>query len=256
MCKRHKAALHLLFVKEENTFVYPPGKNPKLLEMILAADHATQNQLERKAKEIERDSEISCFYHTAEGPVHKAVARKATDFYCDLILLEKNSTNGFFSLLKKNSVYKILKEVSCPVLTIPSRKKALSFKKVLFPIRPLTLGLDKLEVALPIIKQNRAKVTLFSPVQKNKHSEELDIVNDLVDKADYHLSVHNVDFEKEMNFTNDKAAEVISKAVEKGSDLIIISATLNKGLSMLFQRDYTEKIVDSSPVPVLSVKLQ
>lgn len=254
MCKRHQAVLHLLHVKKEGMFVYPPGKNARIASLALEAEVARLDQLELQAQRIQSENNISCFYHLANGHFHNAVAEIAEDFYCDLIIVEKSRHSGFFSFFNSNNAYKILKQAKCPVLTIPNEKKYLNFKKILFPLRPATSGLDKFEIALPIIKRNKSKVLLFAPIQDNKTAIELKTANDLINKADYLMKKGNVFHENEINITQDTALEVVKKAIEKKSDLIIISASIKKGLISLFTQNYTEKVINNASVPVLSVK--
>lgn len=253
MCKRHQAVLHLLHVKKESMFVYPPGKNARIASLALEAEVARLDQLELQAQRIQRENNISCFYHLGNGHFHNAVAEIAEDFYCDLIIVEKSRHSGFFYFFNSNNAYKILKQAKCPVLTIPTEKKYLNFKKILFPLRPSTSGLDKFEIALPIIKRNKSKVLLFAPIQDN-NTAILKTANDLINKADHLMKKGNVFHENEINITQDMALEVVKKAIEKKSDLIIISASIKKGLISLFTQNYTEKVINNASVPVLSVK--
>jgi nucleotide-binding universal stress UspA family protein len=202
MCKKHHAVLHLLHVKKENMFVYPAGKNAGVSVLALKAEVARLDQLELQAQRIQKENNIDCFYHVTGGHFHNAVAEIAEDFYCDLIILEKARRSGIFSLFTGNNAYKILKHAKCPVLTIPFEKKYLNFKKILFPLRPDTVALEKLEIALPIIKRNKSRVLLFTPIRKNKTTSELENVHD-------HLMVKgNVKHEKQMNTSQDMALKL------------------------------------------------
>lgn len=255
MCNRHGSVLHLLYIKEQNNFAIPPGKNSQLLRIILEAETELQNTLESQAKTIQRDHHINCFYHTAEGSFNPTVATIARDFYCDLIIIEKARNSQSFNFLKNNSVYKLLSEVTCPILSVPPLKTQSDFKKILLPVRPLHKGLQKLEIALPIISKNNSNVLLFGFVRQNKQDHDSEIINELIQKAKLLMRKDRINFEKEIKLTEDTAREVIGKAVEKKSDLIIITASIKKGLKSFFVRDYTKRVIDSSPIPVLCVKI-
>ncbi|WP_256012078.1 universal stress protein [Desertivirga xinjiangensis] len=255
MCKRHGAVLHLLHIKENSHLVFPPGKNPRILEMVLEAEVATLNRLESQANMIMAQNNIVCFYHTAEGPYYQTIPSKAKDLYCDLIIIEKNHSGSGFSLLKTNSIYKVLEHSGCAILTVPHERAYLDFKNVLIPVRPLRAGLEKLGITLPIIKKNNSSVLLFSTQNPEMKKEERQTVDTLMKKADQLMSKDDVQVEKELNVARDMAREVVRKAVEKKSDLIVITATLKKGLKAFFTRDYTQKVIEDSPVPVLSVKI-
>lgn len=256
MCKRHNATLHLLQVKKENNFVFPPGKNADVLAMTLEANKSELDDLESQAKAIERENSITCFYHTAEGSFYSAVSNTVEDFYCDLLILEKPSDSQIYTLIKRHSIINMIDHVKCPVLTVPGKRKYLNFKNVLLSIRPVLSGMDKFDMALPIIKKNGSKVLLFAPIGYKKKKTDLLTIKDLFNKADSLISHENLDAEKEINFTHDSAQEVVNKAVQTNSDLIVITATVKKGLMAFFTRTFTERIIANSPVPVLSVKLQ
>ncbi|HEY0896319.1 MAG TPA: universal stress protein [Sphingobacteriaceae bacterium] len=256
MCKRHQTALHLLYVKEDHNLLVPPGRNPGLFEMTMAAGVALQDELETQARSIETEHGIDCYFHTSDEDFLTAVLETTADFHCGLIVLQKTKGSGILPVARRNSVYRILKNVDCPVLTIPPEMKVLTFSNVLFPVRPLVAALDKLEIALSIITKNNSKVLLFSALDTKNETSDADLVNELTNRAYFKMSINDIDIEKETNVSDNVAREVINKAVERKSDLIIISATIKRGLTARFYRNYTEKVIDSSPIPVLCVRVQ
>jgi len=254
MCKRHHAALHLLYVKEENTFVFPPGKFARNLELVLEAEMTTLDKLEIQAKKIEKEHGLDCFFYVAEGPMNKAVASIAEDFYCDLIILEKTHKAQLFNFVKNNSASKLTDYVKCPVLTIPTETNYQDFKNVLFPVRPAPAGMGNLEVALPIIKENDSNVLLF-PLKQKENLNQQETVSEFNSRTADLNGIGHIIIDDKVNVSVDMAQDVVRKAMEDCSDLIIVTASIKKGLKSLFTRNYTEKIIDNSPVPVLSVKL-
>jgi nucleotide-binding universal stress UspA family protein len=256
MCKRHQTGLHLLYVKEEHNLLIPPGRNSGVFEMAMAASFALQDDLEARARAIKNEHGIDCYFHTSDKDFLTAVLEATGDFRCGLIILQKTQSTGILHVAGRNSVYRILKNVDCPVLTIPPETSVLSFTNVLFPVRPLVAALDKLEVALSIITKNNSKVLLFSALDTKNETSDAALLNELTNRAFFKMSINDVDIEKEMNVSDDVAMEVINKAVERNSDLIIISATIKKGLAARFYRNYTQKVIDASPIPVLCVRVQ
>lgn len=253
MCKRHGAVLHLLHIKEGINLVFPPGKNPQILEMMLHAEVSMLDKLELQANTIMARHNIVCFYHLAEGPYYKAISTKAEDLHCDLIIIQKNSS-GTGVCLKTNSIYKVLKHSGCAVLTVPRERAYLEFKNVLFPVRPVPAGLEKLSTTLLIIRKNNSSVLLFSPLKPPMKKEERETVDSLMQKAGQLMSKDNVPVQKELQEARDTAKGVVEKAIEKDADLIVITATMKKTFKDIFIRDYTQKVIEDSPVPVLSVK--
>lgn len=251
MCKRHNAILHLLYVTEGKHLLMV-GKHYGTLEMAIAAEVAVQDKLELQAKEIANSNQITCFFHTTSGPFYEAVAKKVTDLYIDLLVIEKPASSGLFEFRTGHDVYKMLSSAGCPVLSVPDEAAALNFKRVLFPLRAVPAGLKKLDIALPIMKMSRSKVTLFSLLDERQSDAKL--INTMTMQADNQMLKEGVDKEVSQVKTTRMAEEVISKSVENASDLIVITANAKKGLKSLFTSSYTEKILKSSRVPVLSVK--
>lgn len=255
MCKRHHSALHLLQVEKKSVFVYPPGKHAGISGLALEAEVAKLDKLESQARKIQNEHGIDCFYHIASGEFHNEVAEVAGDFYCDLIILEKAASSDIFSFFRRNSSYLILKHVNCPVLTVPTQKKFLNFKKILFTVTPISSELDNLEITLPIIKENRSRVLLFAPPINNKRVADMETIHEFINRTDHSEARGNVQLERDMGITSGSAAVVVEKAIEKKSDLIIITASITKGVKSFFTSNYTEKVMNNPFVPVLSVKL-
>ncbi|HEY0896097.1 MAG TPA: universal stress protein [Sphingobacteriaceae bacterium] len=212
MCKRHQTALHLLYVKEDHNLLVPG--NTGVVEMTLAATVALQDELEARARQIEDEHGIDCYFHISDEDFLTAVLETADDFRCGLIILQKSRNTGFLNLGRRNSVYSMVKHAACPVLTICPEKEVISFTNVLFPVRPLVAALDKLDVALPILTKNESKVILFSALDTRNEPSDADLVNELVDRASFKMSINDIDIEKEMKVSDNVAQEVVNKAVE------------------------------------------
>lgn len=255
MCKRHNAALHLLQVKKKGLSLYPSGNHSNSLELALKEEVANQNRLEAQAKKIQRENNIDCFFHTSDGEFHNSVGTIAEDFYCDLIILEKSSPARLLSYFTGNNAYKIVKHAKCPVLTIPAEKRQLNFKKILLPLLPNSSGIEKLEIALPIIEKNKSKIVLFAPRQTDPELAVPGSIHDFINSADHLMAGQVVKLEKELALTDNTAVGILHKALEKKSDLIIITASVTDGLRSLFSGNYAERLMNNSSVPVLSVKL-
>ena len=251
MCKRHNATLHLLHIQKERMFLYPPVRKPWTWLDVLKSKVDKAGQLEKQTKQIQEESNITCFFHTDSGTFHEVLATKTKDFYCDLIILQKSSDMKPFSLSNHNA-YNILKHVSCSVLIIPSGRWSLNFKNIFFPVRPIQSGLQKLEVALPIIEKNQAKVSLFGAL---KNLSEMSTASKFIQQLDKLLSKDKIKVETEINTSDNVAKEVVKRAIEKDSDLIIISTTIQQSFAALFSSSYTERVINRSPIPVLSVKI-
>lgn len=254
MCKRHKAALHLLHVTEGNSLVLPPGKNPRTLELFLLAQTDLLKDLERRAAQIQEEHEISCFFHLATGSLYQAIATKTADFHCDLILVEKKRRPALFTFQRSQSVYRLLKMIGRPVLTVPAGSRNFNFKNVLFSLAPFSSESFSAGIALPIIRKNNSKVSLYASVRPAKKQSETELANQLTDLAQTLISGEKAaEIEKEIEAGPNTVKKIMSQAEDKKTDLIVVSARIADGLRSWFRNSGTRKILEESPYPVLAV---
>lgn len=254
MCKRHGAALHLLKVKGVNNFAYPSGKNALLIGLRLESIMDELNSMESYTKDIANKYEINCFYHIKEGAFSKTVAEAAEDFYCDLIVLEKQPDNPILGSLGSRNACEVIGHAKCPVMTVPGNSFNENFKSILLPVGANKSLLNSLEISLPIIKKNHSKVVLFGSIKIPDNNKEFKMVKKMVVSVDALTSLTNENVEGELGDSPGTAKNILKKAIEMQSDLIIISANVKSGLKSFFTPSYTEKIIKNSPVPVLSIK--
>lgn len=254
MCKRHNAVLHLLQVVKQSSFPYPAGKSALLVDLRLKTRQMNEELMELKAKRIAQSHGITCYYHISDGPFASTVATVAEDFYCDMILLGRSPSSLLSRLFKTNNAYEIIEQASCPVMIIPGDCLKTHFNSVLFPVTPSQTVFDKLEKSLPIIQQNNSRVTLFGSTAGAHDTSGFESVDHLNGYLKSAIGSTNNHVETEMELTPQTAKKIIDKGREKNADLIIISASIRKGLRLT--QSYAEKMIYHSPIPVLSVKCE
>ena len=66
----------------------------------------------------------SCHIVEANGPVHSEILKFAHSQNMDLIVLATHGRTGFSHLLIGSVAERVMREARCPVLVVPSRKKA------------------------------------------------------------------------------------------------------------------------------------
>ena len=253
MCKRHDASLHLLKVNKESDFPYPSGKNALLIGIRLESRVAELKSMESHARQIAESNHIKCYFHVEDGAFSKTVAEIAANFYCNLIVVQKKSGSGRLSLSLNRDVHTLIKYSSCPVMAVPGNCHHDRFQSILFPVWVKRTILTKLQAALPIIKKNESKVVLFGSVKSPNDPGELNMVYKLMNSVRALILLATQNIENEVEDSPGTAKSILRKAVERKSDLIVISANPNSGFRF-FKQGYTRFIINHSPVPVLSVK--
>lgn len=253
MCRRHQASLHLLHVRPKNRF-NPPGKNARLIEEVLAAYTSELERMELRARSIQEEKGVPCYFHIADGPFWRGISVTAEDFNCDLIILEKR-IDRHYPASGTSLLCRILQEVKCPVLTLPGKNEHLQFKKILIPMKASYADLQKLEIALPIIQKNRSDVFLFGSIRTQTEVRDVLLINKLLNTAGYLIQKNKVLVERETYLAKSLAKQVLSKAAEKHSDLIIMTNKPQAGIKNWFSQSTMERVIAGSSIPVLTVKV-
>lgn len=254
MCKRHNAALHLLEVKKEQRFAFPTGKSAELIEMRLESRMDDLKFMESYAVEISSDNNIDCYYHIHDGAFSKTVAGVAEDFYCDLIILQQDADDSLYGSFTNISATQIIKETTCPVMTLPRNNFSKDFKYISFPVWATKAVLGKLEMSLPIIKKNDSRVMLLGALKAKDDQWEANMVEKLANSLLALISLTTKNVEKELDHVQGTAKQILKRSSDNGSDLLVISSSLNRGIKSVFVPTYTEQIIRNSKIPVLSVK--
>ncbi len=254
MCKRHGAVLHLLEIKRPQRFVYPTGKSAELIGMRLESLMDDLKFMELYAAEISSENNIDCFYHIEEGAFAKTIATVAGDFYCDLIILQQEHDDSLYGSFKHISATEVIKETECPVMTLPRNNFSKDFKSISFPVWATKSVFGKLEMSLSIIKKNDSKVMLLGALKTKDDAWELNMVDKLASSLLALISLTTNNVEKELDHSSGTAKRILKRASKNGSDLLVISSSLNRGIKSVFVPSYTEQIIRNSTIPVLSVK--
>lgn len=254
MCKRHDASLHLLKVNKESDFPYPSGKNALLIGIRLETRVAELKSMESNARQIAESNHIKCYFHVEDGPFSKTVAEIADNFYCNLIVVQKKSGSEQLRLSFKRDVHTLIKSSSCPVMAVPGNCNHDRFQSILFPVWVKRPVLTNLQAAQPIIERNASKVVLFGSIKSPNDPGELNMVYKLMNSVRALILLATQNIENEVEDRPGTAKSILRKAVERKSDLIVISANTNTGFRYFFKQGYSRFIINHSPVPVLSVK--
>lgn len=254
MCKRHGASLHLLEVKREQRFVYPTGKSAELIGMRLESRMADLRFMELYAAEISSENDICCYYHLQEGPFSRTVAEIADDFYCDLIILQQDCKETLYESFMNISASQVIKETECPVMTLPRNSFSKDFKAISFPVWASKAVLEKLMVSIPIIRQNDSRVVLLGVLKTENDPWEVNMVEKMTDSIESLISRSAEKVERHVDTSPGTAKKILKRAIQSGSDLIVISSSLNRGIKSVFVPSYTEQMISNSTIPVLSVK--
>jgi len=253
--KRQLAAITLIHVIENNYALFPPeagAVNNVLLPKMLKDSKDSLNKLSKLIR-LEHDLVVNNI--TRSGNPADEICYWAAGKKYDLIVMGTHGASGLKEFLIGSNAYRVVKNSSCPVLTIPGINEWLDFKKILFPIRLVPNALDKYHMIRPIIRKNGSSLKITGMVKKGSHVDFIEI-NTLINTIKSKMEEDGVACKSEIYNCDDISKKVLAVSDEEQSDMIVITATLDNSIRDFFMGPYTQDIVNHSKVPVLSIRPQ
>lgn len=252
MCKRHNATLHLVNVLESELLVPMAGMQVPATGIVAELELSREENLANMADAIQRNHGLSCRYYTEAGFIPYVICAKAEELDCDLVVTGTAGTK-VKKIMRADNAMAILKNCSIPVLIVPSGRRVLDFRNILFPVRPVLNALSKYKTVFPIIKKNNARVLLMGAINEQE-GEKVKTIKQMVDSTAVQMKSQNIHVDRKLYFGKGIAREIIATSNRKNTDLLVITAALRRGLKQFFVPGFVQKMINESVIPVLCVK--
>lgn len=253
ICKRQLATLTLIHVVENTYVLFPPeagGATGSILTDLVKNANETINEL-AKSLRLKHDVVVNQVVHS--GNPADEICRWAQHKEVDLVVMGTHGSSGLREFFMGSNAYRVVKNSSCPVMTIPGTQKWTEFEKILFPIRMVANALDKYDVVRPIIKKNSSRLRIAGLVKSND-ATGLHEMKALVETIQKKMEEDQITCVSEVQYCNDVAKQVLALSEIEKPDLIVITATLDNSLKDFFMGPYTQDIVNHARYPVLSIR--
>jgi nucleotide-binding universal stress UspA family protein len=201
----------------------------------------------------------------------RAIAEAAERSGADLIVIGTHGLGGFRHLILGSVTETVLRQASCPVLTVPPRAHATSrlpFKHLLWPTDFSWSSLGALDLAFSFAQEAQAAMTLMHvleepdenalfvarPYDVHRHGdvsaqEAMDHMLRLVPAG-----VSDWASPKTRVAHGVPAEEILRAAEEEGTDLIVMGVQGRKPLDLMVFGSTTNQVVRRARCPVLTVR--
>jgi nucleotide-binding universal stress UspA family protein len=244
IAKAHLATLCILHVNEpvignENNHTF--GLSQANTDVLTALTDAIRYVGELKPRLLQKS-----------GHVVESIIQAALDEQCDLVIMGTHGASGLREGFIGSNTYNVIKYATCPVLTIPPVQKFVSFKKVLFPIRPVKGALIRYDVACNFLSANSTLQVLgLSYLRMERDTGLLDkIVEDIRDN----LKVGRVEVNTSWGRGSSVSDDIIQFINLHTPDLIVLTSILDVITKPNFVGPHTQRLIHASRVPVLNIK--
>jgi nucleotide-binding universal stress UspA family protein len=245
IAKEHGAHLCLLNVIENNFDVEE--------EILFSSSLSNSTDvLTALAGAIQHANDIKPEVIQQEGNVADAIIRYSLMKQSDLIVMGTHGASGYRDGFIGSNTYTVMKHATCPVLSVPPKRKFLSFKKVLFPIRPVTGALLRYDVVSHLLS-NHASIDVLG-LSYRRMEKETNVLDKIIDEIKDKLIIDKVRVNVNWNKGTTIPDDILQFSQESNSDLVIVTSVLDVTTKPGFIGPHSQKIINCSKVPVLTIK--
>lgn len=248
IAKKHKAALQVLYVDENNLQTIEDIGASHFSNMVNVADVVTALMgAIQHAHGIEPDVFLE------EGNVAETIIKTAFLQHADIIVIGSHGASGYRDGFIGNNTYNVIKYAACPVLSVPQKRKLNSFKKILFPIRPVTGALMPYE----IVSQFTIPDTVIEVMGINYRMilETADsILETILDEIKDQLKKDGVVAKPFWSEGHSIADDIVNYANKTNPDVVVITSALDVTSKAKYIGPHAQKIIHCTKSPLLSIK--
>ena len=200
------------------------------------------------------------------GHPAKRIVEIAAALPAGLIVMGTHGATGFQHLILGSVAEKVLRQATCPVLTVPPRvhtTPSLPFTRILCPVDFSESARAALEFAVSLSQESSASLTILYVLEWS--SEELspftaEYRHEVEQRVAVKLAELGAGFEQRasrpvIRVTRGKAyREILAAASEESSDLIVIGVHGRNPLDLMLFGSTTNQVVRRATCPVLTVR--
>ena len=250
IAKRQNAQVTLLHVVDLLPYLLPT-------EVLLSSSKEGLSRKEEELKElsekIQKDTGIKAVVKVLEGTPSDSICKFAYEENISLIVMGTHGVSGLREFFIGSEAYRVIKNATCPVLTIPGEWQKTDFGKVIFPVRLRPGTLDTYFYARPIIEKNNSELFVLGLYEQKKDMVEVEIYKS-INKVKQQLDNDKVVFKSEISQSKNFPAKTIEIAIQYEADLIILTANIDHDFKAYFVGPFVQQVVNHSRLPVLCIK--
>jgi nucleotide-binding universal stress UspA family protein len=250
IAKRQNAKVTLLHIVDVLPVLLPT-------QVLLSDPQEVLSRMEEKLEEISerirKESGVKAVVKALEGTPADRICKFALEENISLIVMGTHGVSGLREFFIGSEAYRVIKNATCPVLTIPGEWQKTDFGKVIFPVKIDPGTLDTYFYARPIIEKNNSDLFILGLYERQKDVDNKEI-SILINKLRVQLNNDNILFKSGITQSKDLPAKILTIAKDYEADLIILTANLDSNFKAFFVGPFVQQVVNHSQLPVLSIK--
>lgn len=189
----------------------------------------------------------------AKGFVFAEILKAAVQNGAELIIVGMHGASGYRECFIGSNTYNVFKNAHCPVLAIPQQKKWRSFKKVLYPVRPVSGALARLDLLSSLMHPSQSVLDVLG-LSYRKNEEDKNALEQMVKEIGEKYDTKQFRANAIYNGSKNVAEDVLTTSSQTNADLVVVTPSLDVTYKHFFVGPNMQRIIHHSKVPILSLK--
>jgi nucleotide-binding universal stress UspA family protein len=214
-----------------------------------------QLRLDKLAAEVHNEAGVIVNTTIRKGKIYEEIVNVAKEIDAKFIIM---GTHGNVGLKKKflgSNASRVIKEASCPVITIKGKKHHYGCKKIVLPLDLSRETKEKVDKAVELAGFFGSTIYIVSVIESddeflmNKLTRQMNQVKEIIES-------NNIPVHTEFVKSGDIPEEIINYAEKIDADLVIIMTQQEIYWTEMFIGFAAQEIINKSDIPVLSIRPQ
>jgi nucleotide-binding universal stress UspA family protein len=245
LAEKNNATLYIIHV-QDNIFEFT-GINGLTLNSTV--NHSA-NILTALANDIGRRINTKPIILEEEGFATQVILKSIMSNKCDLVVMGTYGASGYRDGFIGTNTYSVVKYAPCPVLIIPPGKKWSSFKRTLFPVRPVITALRHYEVLKNFLFPGSfLEILGLSSGQRETKRDMERAVTDLQTR----MAADDITASTCWEQGNSIPDNVLSQADKNNADLLIVTPAIDVSTKQYYIGPNAHRIIHQAKIPLLSI---
>lgn len=226
----------------------------KLLLMHVFQKKEEENlvELEKLAKQTAEESGLECNFTSVKGDIYLETDKKAEEIKANLIVVGLDTHIRFRSFMATSTASKFIKNAPCPVLTVRSTTHESHCRNIVMPFDLSAESREKVGTIIQIAQYFGAVVRIVSVFDPGDSKYE-DKMLPYLQQIKKYIKDRNVQCTNKSIPSKNVAESIVEYANKNECDLIVQMNKTDLSLGEMFSGTMSQKIVDISNIPVLTI---
>lgn len=248
IAKKISANIRMVYVKKEENFYPEFYQDFGSIKLKTAKDYLEILLKEKQTPQLQID------YKIREGHIYKEIVNQAKYDDDSMIIMGTHGVSGFEEFWIGSNAYRVVTNAPCPVITIRYGYTKNDIKKIVLPIDYTFHSRQKVPTVADFAAILGAEVHVIAVHETDTE----DVVTkaklyaqqtyDYLSEKNIHCKLETIGGEEIENLT-------VKYAQKIDAGLISIIATQKERSKTLFFDTYAQRMVNHSPLPVMTVRL-